>query len=281
MPTDAAHARLTVRLWGVRGSLPTPRASHLGVGGNTTCVEVRGPNGEIVILDAGTGVRDLGIALTAEAGGAPLNAHFLFSHFHWDHLQGLPFFAPIYAPGNTFTMRAVKSLPDIKAALSRQMGDPFFPVPFRELASGVSVESLRTDEPFQIGGLTVRPFALHHPQGSTGYRFEADGASFVYATDYEHGDDALEATLLDAARGADLLYSDAQYTPDEYEIRRGWGHTTWQHAARIAREAGVGSLLLSHHDPMHDDATLERILSQAQEEFPGADLAREGAEFLL
>ena len=276
MSSDASRDRLTIRFWGVRGSLPTPRASHLGVGGNTTCVEVRGPDNQIAILDAGTGVRDLGVALTAEAGGAPLDVHLLFSHFHWDHLQGLPFFAPLYAPGNKLTLHAVATPAEIEAAMGGQMSEPFFPVPFEELGSTVVFEPQANGTSFDVGGMTVRPFALHHPQGSSGYRFEASGAVFVYATDYEHGDAESEATLIEAARGADVLYSDAQYTPDEYALRHGWGHTTWEHAARIATEAGVGQLLLSHHDPTHDDATLERILAQAREVFPNTDLAREG-----
>ncbi|MEM6326787.1 MAG: MBL fold metallo-hydrolase [Bacteroidota bacterium] len=277
MPADASRARLTVRLWGVRGSLPTPRASHLGVGGNTTCVEVRGPEGAVVMLDAGTGARDFGVALAAEVGGAPVDLHVLFSHFHWDHLQGLPFFAPIYGEGNTLTLHAAAEAEAIEAAMCGQMGEPFFPVPFRELRATVRVVPVRIGEAFTVGGMTVRPFPLHHPQGSTGYRFDAEGASFVFATDYEHGDPELEAVLVDAAQGADVFYSDAQYTPDEYDLRRGWGHTTWVQAVRLAQKAKVGRLVLAHHDPAHDDVALERILAQARERFPATDLAREGA----
>ena len=281
MPADASRARITVRFWGVRGSLPTPRESHMGVGGNTTCVEVRGPNGEIVILDAGTGVRDLGVELAAESGGAPMDLHLLFSHFHWDHLQGLPFFAPIYGPANTLTMHAVAEEEEIHAALDGQMRRPFFPVDFDELGSDMRIAPQRDGEAFTLGNMSIQPFPLHHPQGCTGYRFEAEGAVFVYATDYEHGDPDLEARLIETASGADLLYSDAQYSPDEYAIRHGWGHTTWKQAVRIAKTAGVGRLILGHHDPAHDDATLERILAQAREQFPNTDLAREGEEVCL
>lgn len=281
MPETASRDRLTVRFWGVRGSLPTPREGHLGVGGNTTCVEVRGPGGAVAILDAGTGVRDLGVALTAEAGGDPLDVHFLFSHFHWDHLQGLPFFAPIYGPANHLTMHAVASGAEITEAMRGQMREPFFPVPFAELQAAVSVSPLVDGEPLALGEMSIRPFPLHHPQGSSGYRIEAAGASFVFATDYEHGDADLEARLIEAARGADVLYSDAQYTPDEYALRTGWGHTTWEQATRLAAEAGVGRLVLGHHDPTHDDDALERILAQARERFPNTDLAREGDEICL
>ncbi|HIG75074.1 MAG TPA: MBL fold metallo-hydrolase [Bacteroidetes bacterium] len=276
MPADASRARLTVRFWGVRGSLPTPREGHLGVGGNTTCVEVRGPSGEIAILDAGTGARALGVALAAESGGEPLDLHVLFSHFHWDHLQGLPFFAPLYTEDNAITLHAVAEDGEIERAMGSQMQHPFFPVPFEELRATIRYSPLRADESLELGAMSIRTFPLHHPQGCTGYRFEAEGAVFVYATDYEHGDPELEAALIDAVRGADVFYSDAQYTPDEYELRQGWGHTTWEQATRIAKEAGVGRLVLSHHDPSHDDAALERILTQAREAFPRTDLAREG-----
>ena len=281
MPNDATRPRLTVRFWGVRGSLPTPRQGNLGVGGNTTCLEVRGPDGTVVILDAGTGVRDLGYALAGEAGGDPLDLHLLFSHFHWDHLQGLPFFAPLYAPGNRLTLHAVAKDGELEDAMRAQMQHPYFPVPFEDLGSAVAFAHLVDGAPFQIGEISVRPFPLYHPQGSYGFRIEAGGASFVYATDYEHGDADLEARFVEAARGADVLYSDAQYTPDEYELRHGWGHTTWEQATRLATEAGVGRLLLGHHDPAHDDATLDRILAQARERFPNTDLAREGDEVRL
>ncbi|MEL6615079.1 MAG: MBL fold metallo-hydrolase, partial [Bacteroidota bacterium] len=186
-----------------------------------------------------------------------------------------------YGSANHLTMHAVASGDEIEAALMGQMRQPFFPVPFAELQATTSVSPLAHGEPFGLGEMTIQPFPLHHPQGSSGYRIEADGAVFVFATDYEHGDPALETPLIEAARGADVLYSDAQYTPDEYALRTGWGHTTWEHAARIAAEAGVGRLLLGHHDPTHDDDALERILTLARERFPNTDLAREGDEIRL
>ena len=179
MPDAASRARLTVRFWGVRGSLPTPREGHLGVGGNTTCVEVRGPEGQVLILDAGTGARDLGVALTAEAGGEPLDLHVLFSHFHWDHLQGLPFFAPLYAPTSTVCLRASATGAEIREAMGGQMQEPFFPVPFGDLAARVEVAPVCDGEPFEVGGMRVEAFPLHHPQGSTGYRIEAGGATWT------------------------------------------------------------------------------------------------------
>ncbi|MGB3544991.1 MBL fold metallo-hydrolase [Rubrivirga sp.] len=274
-------ARLTVRFWGVRGSIPTPEDGFLGVGGNTSCVEVRAADGTTLVLDAGTGARGLGYALAAAAGGEPFDVHLALSHFHWDHLQGLPFFAPLYTPGHTVRFYAATDDEHLTGLLCGQMSEPYFPVPFHELAAATETIRVRDGDPFEVGPMTVRPFPVNHPQGAHGYRIEVDGAVVVYATDYEHGSPAHDEGLREVSRGADLLISDAQYTPDEYELRRGWGHTTWEHATDLALEAGVGRLLLFHHDPSHDDATLERIRDRARSRFEATDLATEGLEIFL
>ncbi len=280
-PATNAPARLTVRFWGVRGSIPTPQAGFLGVGGNTPCVEVQAADGTRVILDAGTGIRPLGYALAAEAAGDPGELHVLLSHFHWDHLQGLPFFAPLYTPGQTVRFYAAADVGRLKDFLRGQMCFPYFPVPFGDVAAVTETERLEDGVPFQVGPLTIQPFPVFHPQGAHGFRIEADGAVAVYATDHEHGSKIHDEGLCEVARGADLLISDAQYTPDEYELRRGWGHTTWTHATDLATEAEVGRLALFHHDPAHDDAALERICDQARQRFAATDLAREGTEVRL
>jgi phosphoribosyl 1,2-cyclic phosphodiesterase len=276
-------ARLTVRFWGVRGSIPTPHEGFLGVGGNTSCVEVRAADGTTLVLDAGTGARELGYALAARAAAAPdpPPLHLALSHFHWDHLQGLPFFAPLYTPGQTVRFYAATGVDRLRDFLRGQMCFPYFPVPFGELAAETEAVRVEDGVPFAVGPMTVRPFPVHHPQGAHGFRIEAGGAALVYATDYEHGSPAHDAGLREVARGADLLVSDAQYTPDEYALRRGWGHTTWEQAAALAAEAGVGRLLLFHHDPAHDDAALERVLDRARRRFPATDLAVEGLEIAL
>lgn len=287
MAVDSSPARLCVRFWGVRGSIPTPELGCLGVGGNTSCVEVRAADGTTLVLDTGTGARALGVALTAEAGGRPVHAHVLFSHFHWDHLQGLPFFAPLYTPGNHVHFYAAGTppggVPDgrLGALLQGQMCPPYFPVPFHEVGAATTATTLPEGEPFAIGGLTVRPFPLYHPQGAHGFRIEFDGAAVVYATDYEHGLPSFDAGLRDVARGADLLISDAQFTPDEYALRRGWGHTTYAEAASVAEAAGVDRLVLFHHDPAHDDETMARIQTSARALFPATEIATEGLEIRL
>ncbi|MEM1116137.1 MAG: MBL fold metallo-hydrolase [Bacteroidota bacterium] len=278
----AEAARLTVRFWGVRGSTPTPQEGFLGIGGNTACVEVRAADGTTLILDAGTGARALGYALAAEAAGTPPEAvHVALSHFHWDHLQGLPFFAPLYMPGQTIRFYAATDDDRLRKLLKGQMCSPYFPVPFGDLAASTETVRVESGVPFKVGPMTVRPFPVFHPQGAHGFRIEADGAVVVYATDYEHGSVAHDEGLREVARGADLLISDAQYTPDEYALRAGWGHTTWEHATDLAAEAGVGRLLLFHHDPAHDDDALGRIRDQACERFAATDLAAEGMEVRL
>ncbi|PAP78122.1 MBL fold metallo-hydrolase [Rubrivirga marina] len=272
---------MTVRFWGVRGSIPTPDPGFLGVGGNTACVEVRAADGTALVLDAGTGIRGLGYALAAEAAGEPGEVHLALSHFHWDHLQGLPFFAPLYAPGQTVRFYAATDDDRIHALLRGQMTSPYFPVPFGDLAAATETVRVRDGEPFEVGPMTVRPFPVNHPQGAHGFRIEVDGASVVYATDYEHGSAAHDEGLREVAHGADLLISDAQYTPDEYALRRGWGHTTWEHATALATRAEVGQLLLFHHDPSHDDDALGRICGLAKERFAETGLATEGLEVEL
>lgn len=280
-PSPSESPRLTVRFWGVRGSIPTPDAGFLGVGGNTACVEVRAADGTALVLDAGTGIRGLGYALAAEAAGEPGEVHLALSHFHWDHLQGLPFFAPLYAPGQTVRFYAATDDDRIHSLLRGQMTSPYFPVPFGDLAAATETVRVRDGEAFEVGPMTVRPFPVNHPQGAHGFRIEADGAAVVYATDYEHGSAAHDEGLREVSQGADLLISDAQYTPDEYALRRGWGHTTWEHATALATRAEVRQLLLFHHDPSHDDDALGRICGLARERFAETGLATEGLEVEL
>lgn len=276
MPAPASPSRLSVRFWGVRGSLPTCHPDVLGTGGNTACVEVTVADGPTVVLDLGTGARALGADLLLRADGQPLDLHVFLSHFHWDHIQGLPFFAPLYAAGHRLTFYASGTEGAPAALLAEQMRAPFFPVEFGETASEHRFVPITPDAGVQVGPLTVQPFAVHHTQDVLGFRLDAHGASVVYLTDYEHGDAATDAHLRTVAAGADLLICDAQYTPEEYALYKGWGHTTWEEAARLATDAGVERLALFHHDPSHSDAVLAGILAAAQAHFPLTMLAAEG-----
>ena len=260
---------MQVKFWGVRGSIPTPQAENGLFGGETACVELF-YQGERLILDAGSGVRRLGYEL--QQSKAPL--HVLLSHFHWDHIQGMPFFAPLYG-ANHIHFYSCDSAESLHTNLSAQMAKPFFPLDLDAARSTRDYVRLERHQPFEIGPFRIIPFPLHHPQGSTAFRVEAGGHAVVYATDHELGQAESDAILLRYAQGADVLIADAQYTPEEAPSRIGFGHSTWLGAAELAAKAGVGHLLLFHHDPTRSDSALEGIVALARRVFPRTDAARE------
>ncbi len=268
-----------VTFWGVRGSIPTPGPLTAGVGGNTSCLEVRA-GAERIILDAGTGLRLLGNAMMAEGG--PVRARMLFTHVHWDHIQGFPFFSPAFVPGNRFDLYGGHKVQGtLHETLSGQMNYPNFPVSLEEMGSQMVFHHLHEGEPLSLGEVQVTSATLDHPGGVYAYRISFQGRSLVYATDNEHGP-APDPRLVGLAAGAELLIYDAMYTPEEYEGREGrgarvgWGHSTWAEGVKVARAAGVERLVLFHHDPEHDDATVEQIERLARRELGRAVAAREG-----
>lgn len=256
--------RLKLRLLGVRGSIPTPDRQNLGYGGNTSCVEIRTPDGGLFIIDAGSGIRTLGPELAHSLDKQ--HVHLFFSHFHWDHIQGLPFFGPLYDPARPITLYSSKYSAPLRETLAGQMIAPYFPVKFDYVASGLKFVDL-TSETHHFGELTITPFEMNHPQGAGGYRIEHQGAVIVYATDREHGDARLDRVLRDYAQDADILIHDAQYTPEEYQKFKGWGHSTWVEALSVARDANVEQVILVHHDPSHDDGKVTEIVECAREQF--------------
>ena len=263
-----------LRFWGVRGSIPTPEAQNLGYGGNTACIEVRCEERTRLVLDAGTGIRRLGLALTRDANVSNLRLHLCLTHFHWDHIQGLPFFAPLYQSGWEINFFATSPSATLQRVLRGQMRDPYFGA---ESAMRAECQYLQAGaDGLKVGPLVVRSFPLHHPGGAVGYRVETPNGAIVYATDHEHGESTTDESLLRQCLDADVLIYDSQYTPEEYERRRGWGHSTWAEAVRLARNARVGKLILFHHDPEHDDAAISRIERDANAEFPNTIAAREG-----
>lgn len=268
-----------MKFWGVRGSVATPGPATVAVGGNTSCVEVC-VAGQRVIFDAGTGLHPLGETLLDQG---PQRAHLFLSHLHWDHIQGLPFFAPLYERDVSLLIHAGEETGrTLQSALAGQMAFPYFPVRFHEVRAGVECRDLGVDERVEVApGVVVRGISGHHPDGVFVYHLEHKGHSVVYATDVESSPE-LDARLIEIARGADVLIFDAQYTPEEYDgsvgrrSRVGWGHSTMIDAARIAREAGVGTLALFHHDPRQDDAAVADKERRAQGHFERSVAAREG-----
>ena len=264
------RAELTVRFWGVRGSIPTPERGCLGYGGNTPCIEVAYGD-DRVIIDAGSGIRPLSDTLPSNPA---LGQTLLFTHFHWDHIQGLPFFSPLYLPNAQTTLASGRPANELRKILDGQMLSPYFPtrlprpptVHYRQIAPAG----------YSVGEIKIFPFPLQHPDPTCGYRFETPDGIVVHASDHEHGDEACDLALREHSADADLLIYDAHYTPEEYKQARGWGHSTWSEGVRVARHAGVKRLALFHHSPQHDDAAIESIVADAREEFPAVFGAREG-----
>jgi len=261
-----------IRFWGVRGSIATPGAATANVGGNTSCVEVRCGE-ELFVLDAGTGLRGLGDDLMRRG---ERQAEILLSHLHWDHIQGLPFFVPLYVPGTELTLRGPAwGGGGLEGALRRQMSSPGFPVEFADVGARVTLQELAHGSRFASGATRVQAAKLNHPGGVLGYRIEHGGKSVVYATDTEHWA-CVDPALLQLAQDADVLIYDAQYTPEEYPTKVGWGHSTFEAASELAKRAGVKRLVLFHHDPRRDDAAVAELESRARRSFTDVVAAREG-----
>jgi len=271
--------RLQLKFWGVRGSIPTPQPENLGFGGNTTCIEIRLPNNEIVVIDGGTGLRYLGMSLMREFAHQKLSLCVLMTHFHWDHIQGIPFFAPLYLPANEISFYSDRPAERLRDILEGQMSSPYFPVRFEHLAA--QRHFLQIDPELRTGDLSIRSFQMNHPQGASGYRLERNGAVIVHASDLEHGDPKFDRILREQAESADVLIYDAQYTPEEYSSKEGWGHSTYVEAARTARDAKVKKLILFHHDPGHDDRFMQQLVADARRHFENTEAAAQGGQICI
>lgn len=272
---------MILRFWGVRGSTPTPVPENLKYGGNTPCIELRA-DGDLFILDCGTGLRLLGNSLRREFGRRPIRAHVFLSHYHWDHIQGIPFFTPLYDRRNSFVFYSFRSPEtDVQRALEHQMNNPYFPVDMRAMHAKRTFREIE-EQSGRFGNLLVTTRRLNHPQGCLGFRIEYDGRTIVYATDNEPGDPRGDQNVRALAEGADVLIHDSQYTPHEYRHgKKSWGHSTWEEGVKIAREARVKKLVLFHHDPDHDDKQIDAIVHQARRRFPNSVGAREGLALSL
>jgi CheY-like chemotaxis protein/glyoxylase-like metal-dependent hydrolase (beta-lactamase superfamily II) len=261
---------MLVRFWGTRGSLAKPGPTTVRYGGNTSCVEVRLADGTLIVLDCGTGAHGLGQALV-DSGQGPLRGHLLITHTHWDHIQGFPFFAPLFVPGSEWDLYAPGSGggQQLETTLTGQMEYTYFPVTLEQLDATIRFHDL-VENQFTVGGARVIAHYLNHPALTLGYRLEADGVAVVYAVDHEpHGrgrTDEQPAHLEDQRHveflaGADLVIHDAQYTADEYPKRIGWGHSPAEWAVDYALAAGARRLALFHHDPLRDDDAVDRLVA--------------------
>ena len=269
---------MRVRFWGARGSLATPGAGTVRYGGNTSCAEVTTPAGALIIIDCGTGIRQLGEHLLATRA-SPLSGHILITHTHWDHIQGIPFFGPFFAPGNKWDVYAPKGMSQsLRDALEGQMQYTYFPVQLDELGAEIRYHEL-VEGTFRIEDVTVSTRYVNHPALTFAYRLEADGAAIVFASDHEphsrhladgtgeiSGEDLRHSEFL---ADADLVIHDAQYTAEEYPPKIGWGHSTVEYALAVCRTAGVKRLALTHHDPSRDDDAIDRIVAKARTDLQG------------
>lgn len=275
--------RFHIKFWGVRGSIPCPGTDTVRYGGNTSCVEMQ-VGGERLIFDGGTGLRLLGQSLLSQS---TIEAHLFFTHSHWDHIQGFPFFAPAFVKGNCFHIygRPAPNGATIKQRLHDQMLHPNFPVPLQIMQADLEFYDLELGEQVSIGEVIVETGQLNHPGEAIGYRVNWGGLSVAYITDTEHFPNKLDENVLWLAREADVLIIDATYTDEEYYDEKlskvGWGHSTWQEAIKIACAANVKQLVLSHHDPSHYDDFLDQLGEQTSLIFHNTILAREGLSIEL
>jgi phosphoribosyl 1,2-cyclic phosphodiesterase len=271
----ADSGTISVRFWGVRGSIACPGPDTVRYGGNTSCVEIR-CGGELLIMDGGTGLRELGRDLLKNG---PINADLFYTHTHFDHICGLPFFGPAYVRGNMIRLWAGHLLPDngIEDVLCGMMMAPLFPVPMSLLNPQVSFCDFHQGQTLQPRpGITLRTGKLNHPNGATGYRVEHGGKVVAYITDTEHREGGLDQNVLALIDRADIFIYDSTYTEAEYPDHVDWGHSTWEEGVRLADAAKVKTFVIFHHDPSHDDAFMDRVASDAQARRPGTIVAREG-----
>ncbi len=286
MPDHAAK----LSFWGVRGSTPSMDRATCRYGGNTPCLELVTPDGGRFILDCGTGFRMLGnsgayAGKDGEGSEPQIEADIFVTHYHWDHIQGIPFFAPLYSPRNKFRFYSFRSEfvgdDSLKRVFETQMARPYFPVNFGDMSAAREFTQITGGDQFALRDTRITVRALNHPQGCLGFRFETPAGVIVYATDNEPGVPEFDAALVKLAEGADIFINDAQYTPEQLETRKGWGHSSWLAGVGTAKAAGVRHLVLFHHDPDSSDKDLDNMLRDARRQFENVWMAAEGMVMTL
>ncbi len=273
MPMDT----ITTTFYGTRGSIPICDPNYFEFGGNTTCISFhRSSNNRLGILDAGTGIRSLGKYISKELPDQK-DIFIFFSHFHWDHIQGFPFFDPAYDPNRLIHIGAMGKeghFTDLRKIFKNQMLAEYFPVQLEDMGAEFDFDFQKRDV-FVNDDVVLRTILQNHPGGSYGYRIEAEGKVIVICTDIEHGE-SINEDIVEFARGADLLVHEAQYTDEELLKHRGWGHSSYSQAIEVAERAGAKILAMTHHDPDHNDEFLRKIEKRCQDRFKDCLLAREG-----
>ena len=274
---------IRVKIWGCRGSIACPSATHLKYGGNTTCLEVDVGDRKI-LLDCGTGMRNLGKQIMK----SDLNhCHILLTHTHWDHINGFPFFAPAFDKRRHFDIFAghLGDNGGVEKIFQRQMDNPTFPIPLQAMQSKMVFSDFVAGEPLDLAlrsnSLRVRTAKLNHPNGATGYRIEYNGHAMCLITDTEHKPGQPDENILELIEGADLVIYDSTYTEEEFPAKVGWGHSTWQEGIKLCRMAGAKRLGIFHHDPEHDDVFMDKISDAATREWDGAFVLQENMDFLV
>ena len=272
-------SEFAIQFWGVRGSIPTPGNETARYGGNTSCIEMR-IAGKRLIFDGGSGLHVLGRSLLKHM---PLEAYMFFTHYHWDHIQGVPFFTPAFVRGNCFHIYG--RVPDCQVSMKQHFMErvlhPNSPVPLDgKLEADLKFYEIQTGDVVKLGDITLETGPLNHPNGALGYRVTWQGHSVFYCTDTEHPSDRMDENVLHLAQDADVFIYDAMYTDEEYyhpkSPKVGWGHSTWQMGAKIAQAAGVKRYVVFHHEPTHDDNFLDKVEKEVKAMFPNALMAREG-----
>ena len=303
----ASGSSTRLKIWGVRGSIPVPGPGTVRYGGNTSCIEIRA-DGELIVLDAGSGIRELGLALESEFGSRPINLSLLITHLHWDHIQGFPFFVPAYNDKNEIQILGYDGAGSgLHEILKGQMAAPFFPVALYDLPGKINIQKLDSMD-FKIGNVRVRARLMNHPGVCVGYRILTSKGSIAYLPDHEpyeafklHSAKSHllspeqtqkraredRAELVKFLQGSDILLLDTQYTDEEYQAHIGWGHGSLSSAISLALDASIRKLVLFHHDPTHDDDMIDKMLQIARkiaaksENYLEVEAAREGAEFTV